>query len=119
MSDPLLQPPSLAHVRNPFKAPSQPDSTSEWRTLQNGKDQGKGDDGKAEKETRPRSRDKESEERRGVEGKGGDKESGKSSPSETWRGTQLPAGMKIKKRERGREGEIGRASCRERVSSPV
>ncbi|XP_062313567.1 transcription termination factor 2 [Osmerus eperlanus] len=98
VSDPLLQPPSLAHVRNPFKAPSQPDSTSEWRTLQNGKDQGKGDDRKAEKIRHQRSRDKESEERRGVEGKGRDKESGKSSPSETWRGTQLPAGMKIKKR---------------------
>ncbi|XP_041700417.2 transcription termination factor 2 [Coregonus clupeaformis] len=98
LSDRQLQPSSLPPERNPFKAPGKTDQTSEWRRLQDGgrlEDEGEGKNEKGgENERHHKSVGKESEHGRGM----GKEERGMSSPSESWRDKQLPAGMKIKKR---------------------
>uniref|UniRef100_A0A8C7CJB2 Transcription termination factor 2 n=1 Tax=Oncorhynchus kisutch TaxID=8019 RepID=A0A8C7CJB2_ONCKI len=78
---------------------------SEWRRLQDGgrlEDESNGKNEKGgEKERLHKSVGKESEHGRGME----EEERGMSSPSESWRDTQLPAGMKIKKRVSGEENK--------------
>uniref|UniRef100_A0A8C7CQX5 Transcription termination factor 2 n=1 Tax=Oncorhynchus kisutch TaxID=8019 RepID=A0A8C7CQX5_ONCKI len=105
LSDRQLQPSSLPPERNPFKAPGKTDQMSEWRRLQDGgrlEDESNGKNEKGgEKERLHKSVGKESEHGRGME----EEERGMSSPSESWRDTQLPAGMKIKKRVSGEENK--------------
>ncbi|XP_062389747.1 transcription termination factor 2 isoform X2 [Sardina pilchardus] len=125
LADKQLQASSLPAVRNPFKAPSKTDQSSEWRKLQEpgGKE---GDARSLEQENRVQEKNKEGE-RHGSSGGGGDgrdlererergcgggmEESGKvvekegCSSGETWRAKPLPAGMKIKKRVSGEEEE--------------
>ncbi|XP_014029551.2 transcription termination factor 2 isoform X1 [Salmo salar] len=105
LSDRQLHPSSLPPERNPFKAPGKTDQTSEWRRLQDGgRLEGKGKNEKGgEKERLHKSVGKESEHGRGM-GKE-EEERGMSSPSESWRDKQLPAGMKIKKRVSGEENK--------------
>lgn len=106
LSDRQLQPSSLPPERNPFKAPGKTDQTSEWKRLQDGgrlEDESKGKNEKGgEKERLHKSVGKESEHGRGMEE---EEERGMSSPSESWRDKQLPAGMKIKKRVSGEENK--------------
>ncbi|XP_072542115.1 transcription termination factor 2 [Salminus brasiliensis] len=78
------QPSILLPVRNPFKAPSKVDQTSEWRKLQ---------EGSAEKGEVPQ------ENMRSTEGTAVvDRKVTSSAEPESWRNKKLPHGMKIKKR---------------------
>uniref|UniRef100_A0A4W5RZJ6 Transcription termination factor 2 n=1 Tax=Hucho hucho TaxID=62062 RepID=A0A4W5RZJ6_9TELE len=121
LSDRQLQPSSLPPERNPFKAPGKSDQTSEWRRLQDGgrlEDEGKGKNEKGgEKERRHKSVGKESEHGRGMEEE--EEESGMSSPSESWRDKQLPAGMKIKKRLSGEENKKSSETSPEEKEKPA
>ncbi|XP_029968550.1 transcription termination factor 2 [Salarias fasciatus] len=84
LCDTLLQPSSLPPVRNPFKAPSKTDRTSQWQKIQsNGSDEKNGD--VCYKAEGVGNYQKENVER-------------DAKPSDTYRGKQLPPGMKVKKR---------------------
>ncbi|KAM3862187.1 transcription termination factor 2 [Diretmus argenteus] len=104
LSNRQLQPSCLPPVRNPFKAPSKTNEDSEWWGRQCGGGEEKGRDRKAEKEG------EEQDNQAGHKKSSGEEEErGELSPSDTYRGKQLPLGMKIKKRvsdeERKAHGE--------------
>uniref|UniRef100_UPI003AADDD61 transcription termination factor 2 n=1 Tax=Centroberyx gerrardi TaxID=166262 RepID=UPI003AADDD61 len=88
LSDRQLQPSCLPPVRNPFKAPGKTDKDSEWRRAQGGGEEEGG---------QTKGGGKESDQTVDGESKSaGEKE--EESPSDTYRGKQLPPGMKVKKR---------------------
>ncbi|XP_030643449.1 transcription termination factor 2 [Chanos chanos] len=91
--------------RNPFKVHSKSDKTSEWRKLQ---DEGTGgglEEGKSkrvERESPVETKEAGRQSNKGEKEDGRDKlekDRPSSSESESWRNKQLPAGMKIKKKE--------------------
>lgn len=93
LSDTQLQPSCLPPVRNPFKAPSQTDKDSEWRKLHNNRHEEREASHKAEGRANYQ-KENERQQGAGVEEKADDKHRS----SDTYRGKQLPPGMKLKKR---------------------
>lgn len=93
LSDTQLQPSCLPPVRNPFKAPSQTDKDSEWRKLHNNRHEEREASHKAEGRANYQ-KENERQQGAGVEEKADDKHRS----SDTYRGKQLPLGMKLKKR---------------------
>uniref|UniRef100_A0AAY5F3B0 Transcription termination factor 2 n=1 Tax=Electrophorus electricus TaxID=8005 RepID=A0AAY5F3B0_ELEEL len=95
---------NMPPVRNPFKAPSKMDKTSEWRKLE---DSARGETLKSHEKRREDAHGTKA----GTPGAAGDWESGHglnreetaSEPSESWRSKKLPPGMKIKARASGEE----------------
>ncbi|XP_037646360.1 transcription termination factor 2 isoform X2 [Sebastes umbrosus] len=118
LSDTQLQPSCLPPVRNPFKAPDKTDKDSEWRRMQRG-----GGDEK-------RSKEKDSEASHKAEGREGyqkenvesvgagaeeeEEEAGSSAVS--YRGKQLPPGMKLKKRVSHEERNCPKAGSEENTT---
>ncbi|XP_035531848.1 transcription termination factor 2 [Morone saxatilis] len=101
LSDTQLQPSCLPPVRNPFKVPGKADKDSEWRRTQCGEGEEKG--GEAS----------EGYQKENVESAGAgveEEEEGKLSLSDTYRGKQLPAGMKVKKRVSHEERNLEKTS---------
>ncbi|KAM4608697.1 transcription termination factor 2 [Polymixia lowei] len=99
--DRQLQPSCLPPVRNPFKAPGKTEQDSEWRRMQCGGSKEKGGERGGEEDRQKGRRDvgKESDGNADAEGKSVEEEErAKSSPSDSYRGKQLPPGMKVKKR---------------------
>ncbi|KAG7240404.1 hypothetical protein INR49_026975 [Caranx melampygus] len=94
LSDTHLQPSSLPPVRNPFKAPSKLDNESEWKKMQNGGVNEKGREDKDSKASK-RSEGRESNQKENVQSGGG---AAVEEGGDTYRGKQLPPGMKVKKR---------------------
>ena len=99
-------------MRNPFKAPTKTDDSSEWKRLH--ETERKEGDGKSQEQENRVGEKKKDGERHGNRGEGdggGTEESGgvvekeRRSSAESWRGRALPAGMKIKKRVSGEEEE--------------
>uniref|UniRef100_A0A3Q4GZF3 Transcription termination factor 2 n=1 Tax=Neolamprologus brichardi TaxID=32507 RepID=A0A3Q4GZF3_NEOBR len=86
-------PSCLPPVRNPFKAPSQTDKDSEWRKLHNYRHEEREASHKAEGRANYQ-KENERQHGAGVEEKADDKHRS----SDTYRGKQLPPGMKLKKR---------------------
>uniref|UniRef100_A0A8C4GQX6 Transcription termination factor 2 n=1 Tax=Dicentrarchus labrax TaxID=13489 RepID=A0A8C4GQX6_DICLA len=110
LSDTHLQPSCLPPVRNPFKVPGKADKDSEWRRTQCGEGEEKG--GEAS----------ESYQKENVESVGAgveEEEEGKLSLSGTYRGKQLPVGMKVKKRVSHEERNSPKASSVEKTSDKV
>uniref|UniRef100_A0A3P8QBP7 Transcription termination factor 2 n=1 Tax=Astatotilapia calliptera TaxID=8154 RepID=A0A3P8QBP7_ASTCA len=93
LSDTQLQPSCLPPVRNPFKAPSQTDKDSGWRKLHNNRHEEREASHKAEGRANYQ-KENERQQGAGVEEKADDKHRS----SDTYRGKQLPPGMKLKKR---------------------
>ncbi|XP_062862759.1 transcription termination factor 2 [Trichomycterus rosablanca] len=105
------QPSALPPVRNPFKAPSKADKTSEWKMLQEGdsaggnrKDLDKSSESKSCNKTEDDERNnkkvgKELDGTISTEGSAAASKNEVSSvPSDSWRNKKLPAGMMVKKR---------------------
>uniref|UniRef100_A0A671UJ31 Transcription termination factor 2 n=1 Tax=Sparus aurata TaxID=8175 RepID=A0A671UJ31_SPAAU len=115
LSDAQLQPSCLPPSRNPFKAPSKTDKDSERRRMQS--------DGGDEKssEASPKAEGRESNQKENVKSKGaGEKdEEGKLNPSDTYRGKQLPAGMKVKKRVSDEERKSPKPNAEEKMTEKV
>uniref|UniRef100_A0AAX7VKL4 Transcription termination factor 2 n=1 Tax=Astatotilapia calliptera TaxID=8154 RepID=A0AAX7VKL4_ASTCA len=86
-------PSCLPPVRNPFKAPSQTDKDSGWRKLHNNRHEEREASHKAEGRANYQ-KENERQQGAGVEEKADDKHRS----SDTYRGKQLPPGMKLKKR---------------------
>uniref|UniRef100_A0A671UHF7 Transcription termination factor 2 n=1 Tax=Sparus aurata TaxID=8175 RepID=A0A671UHF7_SPAAU len=111
----LLSPSCLPPSRNPFKAPSKTDKDSERRRMQS--------DGGDEKssEASPKAEGRESNQKENVKSKGaGEKdEEGKLNPSDTYRGKQLPAGMKVKKRVSDEERKSPKPNAEEKMTEKV
>ncbi|XP_044222442.1 transcription termination factor 2 isoform X2 [Thunnus albacares] len=101
LSDTQAPPSCLPPARNPFKAPVKTDKDSEWRRMQCGGGDVKGREEK-DSEASHKGERKESCQKENVEsiGAGAEKEEeeGKLNASDTYRGKQLPPGMKVKKR---------------------
>ncbi|CAI5655263.1 transcription termination factor 2 isoform X2 [Oreochromis niloticus] len=114
LSDTQLQPSCLPPVRNPFKAPSQADKDSEWRKLQNNRHEEKEASHKAEGRA---SYQKENERQQGagVEEKADDKHRS----SDTYRGKQLPLGMKLKKRVSNEENNSPKENSVEKRTEKI
>uniref|UniRef100_A0A7N5ZRW2 Transcription termination factor 2 n=1 Tax=Anabas testudineus TaxID=64144 RepID=A0A7N5ZRW2_ANATE len=102
LSDTQPQPSCLPPARNPFKAPGKTDKDSEWRKMQCGGS----DDKRQEKKNSEKSNKaegKESYQKENVESVRAGVEEEKLDSSDTYRGKQLPPGMKLKKRVSGEE----------------
>uniref|UniRef100_A0A8B9LSG6 Transcription termination factor 2 n=1 Tax=Astyanax mexicanus TaxID=7994 RepID=A0A8B9LSG6_ASTMX len=103
---------SLPPVRNPFKAPSKVDQTSEWRKLQ----EGKAVKGEVPQENMRGSKSTAVSNREVAS-------SAEQEPEESWRNKQLPAGMKIKKRTSDEErknsgsGEVAATGAKDTEAS--
>nr|XP_033469176.1 transcription termination factor 2 [Epinephelus lanceolatus] len=114
LSDTQLQPSCLPPVRNPFKAPVKTDKDSEWSRMQRG-----GGDKKSE--------EKDSEAREGcqkenvasVGARAEEKEKGKLDSSDSYRGKQLPPGMKLKKRVSDEERSSPKADSVDKTTDKV
>ncbi|KAM9347432.1 transcription termination factor 2 [Symphorus nematophorus] len=116
-----LQPSCLPPVRNPFKAPSKTDKESERRKMQCiGADEKRREeeDGVAnDKADRRESCQKENVKSTGAEVE--DEEEGKLNSSDTYRGKQLPPGMKVKKRLSDEERKDPEANGVEKMTDKV
>ncbi|XP_049341002.1 transcription termination factor 2 [Astyanax mexicanus] len=103
---------SLPPVRNPFKAPSKVDQTSEWRKLQ----EGKAVKGEVPQENMRGSKSTAVSNREVTS-------CAEQEPEESWRNKQLPAGMKIKKRTSDEErknsgsGEVAATGAKDTEAS--
>ncbi|XP_034549446.1 transcription termination factor 2 isoform X2 [Notolabrus celidotus] len=120
-SDTLKPSSCLPPVRNPFKASERTDKDSEWRKLQSG---GGNEERKEKKEKEPNHKakggdnhQKEKEESAAAGRK--EKEEGKLDSSDTYRGKELPAGMKIKKRVSDEERRSPAAERSENMTEKV
>ncbi|XP_047456067.1 transcription termination factor 2 [Mugil cephalus] len=91
LSDAQSQPSCLQPARNPFKATAKSDKDSDWRKMHSG--------GREEKssEAGHKPKGRESHQKENVEDVGAG-EAEKTNSSDSYRGKQLPPGMKIKKR---------------------
>ncbi|XP_070694517.1 transcription termination factor 2 [Pempheris klunzingeri] len=98
LSDTQLPPSCLPPVRNPFKTSGKTEQDSEWRRMHCGGGEEKRREEK-DREANHKAEGRESYQKENVEGAGvGKTEEGKLNPSDTYRGRQLPQGMKLKKR---------------------
>ncbi|TDH06586.1 hypothetical protein EPR50_G00114970 [Perca flavescens] len=121
LSDTKLQPSCLPPVQNPFKVSSKTDKDSEWRRMQSGG----GDEKRTEFKDSKASHKTESREGchkenvesvdAGVE----EEEAGKLNSAESYRGKQLPPGMKLKKRVSDEERESIKANNVEKMTDTV
>uniref|UniRef100_A0AAQ5Z1H2 Transcription termination factor 2 n=1 Tax=Amphiprion ocellaris TaxID=80972 RepID=A0AAQ5Z1H2_AMPOC len=115
LSDAQLHPSCLPPVRNPFKAPSKTDKDSEWKRMQCG--------GREEKdsEARHRAEERESYHKENVKNVGAvrDEEEGKLNSSDTYRGKQLPTGMKVKKRVSNEDSSSSKANNVEKTLGTI
>ncbi|XP_071337642.1 transcription termination factor 2 isoform X2 [Trachinotus anak] len=121
LSDTKLQPSCLPPVRNPFKAPGKPDKDSEWRKMQCGRGNEKGREEK-DSEASDKAEGRESYQKENVEsaGAGVDEEEEKNlNSSDSYRGKQLPAGMKLKKRVSGEERNSPKANGVEKMTDKM
>ncbi|XP_075967707.1 transcription termination factor 2 [Anarhichas minor] len=100
LSDTQLQPSCLPPVRNPFKASGKTDEDSEWRRMQRGGSEER-DGGASHKAEGGESRQKEN------------------SADSSYRGKQLPPGMKVKKRVSDEEEKSPKASGVEKLTDKV
>uniref|UniRef100_A0A3B4UJ50 Transcription termination factor 2 n=1 Tax=Seriola dumerili TaxID=41447 RepID=A0A3B4UJ50_SERDU len=113
LADAKLQPSCLPPVRNPFKAPGKPDKDSEWRKMQCGAGNEKG----REKKDSDKAEGRESYQKENVEGVGAGVEDGEEeNSSDTYRGKQLPQGMKLKKRVSDEERNSPKANSVEKMT---
>lgn len=99
LSDVQLQPSCLPPARNPFKAPAKSDKDSEWRRMQAGAREEKSSDS----DHKPKERESRQKENVGEKLEEGQEE--KLNTSDSYRGRQLPPGMKIKKRVSDEDGK--------------
>uniref|UniRef100_A0A8C9Y3U2 Transcription termination factor, RNA polymerase II n=1 Tax=Sander lucioperca TaxID=283035 RepID=A0A8C9Y3U2_SANLU len=116
-----LQPSCLPPVQNPFKVSSKTDKDSEWRRMQ----RGGGDEKRTEFKDSEASQKAESREGcqkenvesvdAGVE----EEEAGKLNSAESYRGKQLPPGMKLKKRVSDEERNSIKANNVEKMTDTV
>ncbi|XP_022074147.1 transcription termination factor 2 [Acanthochromis polyacanthus] len=115
LSDAQLQPSCLPPVRNPFKAPGKTDKDSEWKRMQCG--------GREEEdsETRHKAEQRESYRKENVKNVGAvrDEEEGKLNSSDTYRGKQLPPGMRVKKRVSNEDSSSPKANNVEKTSDKI
>ncbi|XP_031170944.1 transcription termination factor 2 [Sander lucioperca] len=121
LSDTQLQPSCLPPVQNPFKVSSKTDKDSEWRRMQ----RGGGDEKRTEFKDSEASQKAESREGcqkenvesvdAGVE----EEEAGKLNSAESYRGKQLPPGMKLKKRVSDEERNSIKANNVEKMTDTV
>uniref|UniRef100_A0A4W6DPZ4 Transcription termination factor 2 n=1 Tax=Lates calcarifer TaxID=8187 RepID=A0A4W6DPZ4_LATCA len=98
--DSQLQPSCLPPVRNPFKAPGKLDKDSECRRMQCGGGNEKGREEK-DNEASHKAEVKETYQKENMESLGAgveEKEEERLNSSDTYKGKQLPPGMKLKKR---------------------
>nr|XP_046259676.1 transcription termination factor 2 isoform X2 [Scatophagus argus] len=113
--DTQLQPSSLLPVRNPFKVPGKTDKHSEWRRIQCGSDE-------KDIEESPKAEGRENYQKENTEGIGAgvkEEEGGKLNSSDTYRGKQLPPGMKLKKKVSDEEQKSPKANSVEKVTDKV
>ncbi|XP_056246260.1 transcription termination factor 2 [Seriola aureovittata] len=116
LADAKLQPSCLPPVRNPFKAPGKPDKDSEWRKMQCGGGNEKGRE-KKDSEASNKAEGRESYQKENVEGVGVEVEDGEEeNSSDTYRGKQLPQGMKLKKRVSDEERNSPKANSVEKMT---
>uniref|UniRef100_A0A3B4YAT9 Transcription termination factor 2 n=1 Tax=Seriola lalandi dorsalis TaxID=1841481 RepID=A0A3B4YAT9_SERLL len=116
LADAKLQPSCLPPVRNPFKAPGKPDKDSEWRKMQCGGGNEKGRE-KKDSEASHKAEGRESYQKENVEGVGVEVEDGEEeNSSDTYRGKQLPQGMKLKKRVSDEERNSPKANSVEKMT---
>ncbi|KAM8748420.1 transcription termination factor 2 [Acanthopagrus schlegelii] len=118
LSDAQLQPSCLPTSRNPFKAPSKTDKDSERRRMQSDG----GDERNSEASLKADGREsnqKENMKSRGAGEKDEEEEEGKLNSSDTYRGKQLPAGMKVKKRVSDEERRSLKANEVEKMTEKV
>uniref|UniRef100_A0A3P8U429 Transcription termination factor 2 n=1 Tax=Amphiprion percula TaxID=161767 RepID=A0A3P8U429_AMPPE len=115
LSDAQLHPSCLPPVRNPFKAPGKTDKDSEWKRMQCG--------GREEKdsEARHRAEERESYHKENVKNVSAvrDEEEGKLNSSDTYRGKQLPTGMKVKKRVSNEDSSSSKANNVEKTLGTI
>ncbi|KAM9709352.1 LOW QUALITY PROTEIN: transcription termination factor 2 [Menidia menidia] len=98
LSDAQLQPSCLPPVRNPFKVPSKTDKDSDRRkTPASGGEENGSQTGHNKAEGKEK-RQKENAVAAGAKAEEEEEEVGKLKESDTYRGKQLPPGMKVKKR---------------------
>lgn len=116
LSDTQLQPSCLPPVRNPFKAPGKKDKDSEWRRMQSGADEEKRGEGN-DSESHLQAGERESCQKEAPEHvEAGEKKEPKSNSTETYRGKQLPEGMKLKKRVSVEEQNIPKVKSVENIN---
>ncbi|XP_028249246.1 transcription termination factor 2 [Parambassis ranga] len=101
------QPSALPPVRNPFKAPAKTDKDSEWRRMQTG--------GVEEKEASHKAEGKESYQKENVEAVGAGAEEQEEELELSYRGKQLPPGMKLKKRASNEQSNSPKANGVEKI----
>ncbi|CAJ1079082.1 transcription termination factor 2 [Xyrichtys novacula] len=89
----------LPPVRNPFKVPERTDKDSEWKKLQCSGGNERREDRESEPNQEAKGGDTHPKEREESEAAGGkDNKDRKPHSSDTYKGKQLPTGMKVKKR---------------------
>ncbi|XP_072253563.1 transcription termination factor 2 isoform X2 [Leuresthes tenuis] len=114
LSDTLLQPSCIPPVRNPFKAPSKTTKDSEWRKMQVG---GREQRDEEKKSSETSHKDKCQKENVGAEGAGKEEKEGKLNASDTYRGKELPPGMKVKKRVSSEDSSNSKANRVEEITN--
>ncbi|KAI3355711.1 hypothetical protein L3Q82_004301 [Scortum barcoo] len=113
LSDTQLPPSCLPPERNPFKAPGKTDKESEWRKMQCG------GGGEKKREESQKAEERGSCQKENVESVGaavGEEEEGRLNLSDTYRGKQLPPGMKVKKRVSDEERNSPKANSAEKTT---
>ncbi|KAM6978396.1 transcription termination factor 2 [Tautogolabrus adspersus] len=121
-SDTHLQPSCLPPARNPFKAPERTDKDSERRRMLGG---GSNEKRREEKESessheaKGRDRYQKEKEERVSAGKKEEEEERKNNVPDTYRGVQLPAGMKLKKRVSDEERHCADANSVEKMTDKM
>ncbi|XP_040004090.1 transcription termination factor 2 isoform X2 [Xiphias gladius] len=122
LSDTQLQPSCLPPVRNPFKAPAKPDKDSEWRRMQCGGGNEKVREEK-DSEASHKAEGRKSSKKENVESVGAgveeEEEEKKLNSSDTYRGKQLPQGMKLKKRVTDEERNSPKANSVEEIKDKL
>ncbi|CAG5865305.1 unnamed protein product [Menidia menidia] len=98
LSDAQLQPSCLPPVRNPFKVPSKTDKDSDRRKTPAGGGEENGSQTGHNKAEGKEKRQKENALAAGAKAEEEEEEVGKLKESDSYRGKQLPPGMKVKKR---------------------
>ncbi|XP_008279815.1 transcription termination factor 2 [Stegastes partitus] len=115
LSDAQLQPSCLPPVRNPFKAPGKTDKDSEWKRMQCG--------GREEKDSEAshKAEERESYHKENVKNVSAvrEEDEGKLKSSDTYRGKQLPLGMKLKKRVSNEDSSSPKANNVEKTLDKI
>ncbi|KAM9344458.1 transcription termination factor 2 [Pholidichthys leucotaenia] len=116
LSDAQLQPSYLPPVRNPFKAPPKTDKGSEWNKIQCG-----GNEKKANEAGHKAEGEHNQKENMSIVGaRAEEKEERKTELSHTYRGKQLPPGMKLKNRVSNEESSCSiKADCVEKKADKI